>query len=246
MADIYRNDLPFFMRWLGVWAIQDRTIRANWFEWSPGFGLALQYMTGHDQHESRHPCIHIKPIYGNLFLYLPWVHFYEPGGYDTKSWGFYWSESSLWLQWGVKYKSFDAPWAWTNVRHEVMRPDGSLVPFVGSWELGLDTLFGDDPKEPDGRHTETHGYSYTLRSGERQHRKATIYVEEWESRWRWFKWLSWPRLVSRCISVDFNGEVGEGTGSWKGGTVGCGYTMLSGETPLSTLRRMEAERKFNR
>ena len=46
------------------------------------------------------------------------------------------------------------------------------------------------------------------------------------------------------IGVSFDGEVGEETGSWKGGCVGCGYEMLPGEVPLDTLRRMERDRKF--
>jgi hypothetical protein len=41
------------------------------------------------------------------------------------------------------------------------------------------------------------------------------------------------------------GEVGERTGSYKGGTLGCSHKMLKGETPLQTLRRMEKERKFD-
>ena len=39
--------------------------------------------------------------------------------------------------------------------------------------------------------------------------------------------------------------VGERVNSWKGGTVGCSYSMLKGETPEQTLRRMEKEREFN-
>jgi hypothetical protein len=44
--------------------------------------------------------------------------------------------------------------------------------------------------------------------------------------------------------IEFNDEVGERTGSWKGGTLGCGYNLLPNETPLECLRRMEKERKF--
>ena len=57
----------------------------------------------------------------------------------------------------------------------------------------------------------------------------------------------WTSLFSkkrRSIDIDFNDEVGEETGSWKGGCTGCGYTMLDGELPEQTLRRMEKERKF--
>lgn len=58
--------------------------------------------------------------------------------------------------------------------------------------------------------------------------------------WHWIEdCMKW-----RGIDVDFDGEVGERTGSWKGGTVGCSYESRPGETPVQTLRRMERERRF--
>lgn len=87
---------------------------------------------------------------------------------------------------------------------------------------------------------EAHPYTYTLRSGEEQRRTATIQVE---TRLWTRPWLPHTRL-SRSIDVTFDGEVGERSGSWKGGVIGCGYEMLVGERPVDTLRRMERERKF--
>lgn len=45
--------------------------------------------------------------------------------------------------------------------------------------------------------------------------------------------------------VEFDDEVGERTGSWKGGCTGCSYEWERNETMLSALRRMEATRKFD-
>lgn len=87
---------------------------------------------------------------------------------------------------------------------------------------------------------ETHPYTYTLKSGKLQHRTATIKVEE--RRWERY-WLPTSR-TRRYIDIVFNDEVGEKSGSWKGGCIGCGYDMLPNEAPVDTLRRMEAERKF--
>jgi hypothetical protein len=87
---------------------------------------------------------------------------------------------------------------------------------------------------------ETHPYTYQLRSGVVQDRKATINVET--RRWTRF-WFPAVR-TSKTINVKFNDEVGERSGSWKGGTIGCGYEMLPSESALETLRRMERERKF--
>ena len=87
---------------------------------------------------------------------------------------------------------------------------------------------------------ETHPYTYVLRSGEVQKRTATITVET--RTWTRF-WLPFKR-VSKSIDVNFNDEVGERSGSWKGGCMGCGYEMLPNESPLQTLHRMGSERKF--
>jgi hypothetical protein len=58
------------------------------------------------------------------------------------------------------------------------------------------------------------------------------------------RWCPWKKMVHTSIDVKFDGEVGERTGSWKGGTIGCSYEMLPHETPENTLRRMESEREF--
>lgn len=88
---------------------------------------------------------------------------------------------------------------------------------------------------------EQHAYTYVLRSGEAQTRTATIQVE---SRLWTRPWLPWRRL-SRYIDVTFSDEVGERSGSWKGGVLGCSHDMRPGETALDTLRRMERERVFS-
>ena len=87
---------------------------------------------------------------------------------------------------------------------------------------------------------EAHPYTYKLKSGVVQERTATIKVET--RKWTRF-WFPFKR-VSKSIDIMFNDEVGERSGSWKGGCMGCGYEMLPNETPLQTLRRMELERNF--
>ena len=87
---------------------------------------------------------------------------------------------------------------------------------------------------------QSHPYHYCLKNWTVQERTATIQIEE--RLWTRF-WIPWRKL-SRCIDVKFSDEVGERTGSWKGGTIGCGYEMKPGELPVECLRRMERERKF--
>lgn len=82
--------------------------------------------------------------------------------------------------------------------------------------------------------------AYKLRSAALDARPRHL----WRRRWRWFQWLPWPRMVKRSIDIRFDDEVGERTGSWKGGCIGWGFDWRHGETMLDALRRMEAERKF--
>lgn len=87
---------------------------------------------------------------------------------------------------------------------------------------------------------ELHEYRYLLRSGELQKRTATIKAERriWTRPWLPYK------QERRYIDIKFSDEIGEQSGSWKGGCTGCSFDMESDETPLMTLRRMELERKF--
>ena len=150
-------------------------------------------------------------------------------------WGVYFDPDSIVFSWGNKRgKRFWFPWMWDHCQSEVMRPDGTWVPYVASYDEG---------KEPDGRLQETHPYTYTLKSGEVQNRMAIVYAERRTWRWRMFPWLPF-RKVRQSIDVNFDAEVGERTGSWKGGCVGCGWDMQPNETLLQTLRRMEMEREF--
>jgi len=169
-----------------------------------------------------------------LFIPLPGRCREVRSGEIMESWGFGWYERSIHFNWGHRTKIIYLPWDWDHVKCEVQRPDGSWVPYVGCWE----------DKDPDGRWEETYPYTYTLESGEVQNRTATVYVERREWRWRWLKWLPWPCKKRKSIDVAFDGEVGERTGSWKGGTVGCGYDIRDYETAKGALRRMESERKF--
>jgi len=51
-------------------------------------------------------------------------------------------------------------------------------------------------------------------------------------------------MVKTYIDVEFDNEIGDRVGTYKGGTIGCGYELKKDETPLQCLRRMESEREF--
>lgn len=196
-----------------------------------------------------------------LFLGLGFIGAYiplgvVPGPYsvgDEPSWGVELSlEFGVNLHWGARRKHFYWPWDLDFVRASYLLADGTWRTETASRQAEVNRLgraaalayHKECWAARDLRWQEEHPYRYVLRSGELQERIATIRVDEREWRRRWLKWLPWGAKVVRTIDVEFDGEVGERSGSWKGGCVGCSYEMRPGEEPVDTLRRMEAERKF--
>jgi hypothetical protein len=152
-----------------------------------------------------------------------------------ESWGVSYFEKSIYLRWGSKYKFIHMPWSYDHIRCDVQKPDGTWTKKLYSW----------DGEGEDGRWTGEYDYRYTLKNGEVQERKATIFVERREWRQWWLKWTPLFAMKRTSIDVHFNGEVGERSGSWKGGCIGCGWDLKPNETPEQALRRMEKERVFN-
>lgn len=155
---------------------------------------------------------------------------------DEPSYGFYTFDRDIVWRWGKLYKSFSWPFVtFKHERTETLSLDRSRVVHVHGrdWER---------QNEVAAANSERHGYAYTLKNGQTQQRVATIHVERWI--WR-RKWAPFLKKVQETIEVSFSDEVGERSGSWKGGCLGCSYEMRPGETPLETLRRMERERKFD-
>lgn len=208
------------------------------FYWwgAPSLAFEFIYSGGDD----RWPwMLHVRFLNFNLFLHIPWlvvpVSTVEPYMRGWQQWGFSMLDDALHLHWNERTKVIWLPWLHKiHQRHEVRRPDGSWVPYVPHYE----------EKEPDGRETFDFPYSYKLKRGEIQNRTASVYVERRAWRPKWFTWTSLFEKERQNIDVQFSDEVGERTGSWKGGCIGCGYEMLPGETAEQTLRRMERERKF--
>lgn len=209
--------------------------------------------------------------YGYIYLNLPIRSNYDES--EPPEYGFYFYGdgkkyffNSFWLCLGRKTKSFYMPWEYKWVRTSVLKKDGT-------WEHETQKNrkdFWDKEKWKDIIWSDEYFYVYNLKNGETQERIATLRVEEREWRWRRLMRLPYPKMISKSISVEFSyggpilreviiekngcplknakkytGEIGESTKTYKGGTIGCSYSMLPGETPLQTLRRMEKERIFN-
>lgn len=160
-------------------------------------------------------------IHGNRLWINPWSKRGE------------WVKKDPWWERGVSF--LINPFEWKHTGHDVRRSDGTWAPYVGCWERD---------KTPDGREEFTYPYRYVLNNGTVQERTATIFVDRRKWRPLCLRWTSLFERVETCIDVKFSEEVGERSGSWKGGCIGCGYELRPNETPLQCLRRMEAERKF--
>jgi len=191
------------------------------------------------------PRINLDLFFFSLTIILPFRNSWTDEC-DPPKWGISYHNQTFWIyrggkgnwnggnKWWTIYSPFQLQW----VRTSKLKKDGT-------WEhevKGNRKDFHD--KKWDGIiWKETYPYKYLLKSGTFQDRLATIQVDEREWRYHWFKWLP-IKKVSRSIDVEFSDEVGERSGTWKGGTIGCSYEIKGNETPLQCLRRMEIERKF--
>lgn len=239
MSDVVIPErLPLLIRLLGgKWRDGRRSYRMRWGELGFGRrGSAIDLINFGDESGWS---LHLHAFWLDTFIKLPLRRRAVscPDHSPMKSWGFSCDpQMGLHLHRGCRTKIVTMPWRyWVQTSHDVRRQDGSWVPFVGSWEHG---------EEPDGRHVETYPYRYVfLRTGEVQEREASIYVERRCRKLKWLRWLPFKR-TSYAISVEFNDEVGERSGSWKGGVTGCSYSLRPDETPRECLLRMERERRF--
>jgi hypothetical protein len=205
------------------------------------------------------PRINLDLIFFSLQLILPFRNKWTDEC-DAPKWGIAYHNQTLWIhkggkgnmKGGNKWWTVRVPWSLEWYRTSALKKDGT-------WEHEIYNDRIPNPQKPnalirnsknfyeekwkDILWSESYPYTYKLQKGETQYRIATIRVEEMEWRLLWFMFLPIGK-TRKSISIDFDKEVGEGTGSWKGGCMGCSYTMNHGELPEQTLRRMEKERKF--
>jgi hypothetical protein len=258
----YNRTMPWVLRALGGrWRDGRRSCRMKWGDLNWGQSkLALALCLFSSDYGPGRFSLHVAIPGLEFFLSLPFLERFAHEPHEImESWGFSTVDGALHLHWGRHYKILSFPWNnWKHLSHEVRRADGSWTDYVASYEtrpevaagetitVGEVNFQGKPWKEPDGRHTETYPYRYLLRSGEVQEREATIHVERWTWRLRWLDRIRITAFdkVRHSIAVAFSDEVGERSGSWKGGCVGCSYDLKPDETPRECLKRMEAERRF--
>jgi hypothetical protein len=194
-------------------------------------------------------------------LFFGYVRFYwnlpiKTGIEDCQSaaWGITYVENSLLIYYGgagnyeggAKCKIINLPWTLTWVRTSTLLASGE---YHHQTQTSRKSYENDEAGEIEGSYDwlnknkwqESHPY---IDKCDGTVVTATISVEEREWRPLWFQWTSLFAFKRKEIKVDFDQEVGSRKGSWKGGTIGCGYDLKAGESPLEALKRMEQERKM--
>jgi hypothetical protein len=176
--------------------------------------------------------------HSDTFFFSGWEREHESSSSDPKWWHF-----SVSMPWHSEWGSSEV--LSLDLKRVVFREDrkGRLRE-LRIWRRTSKRIdHYEEQKAAEEANSEKHQYLHITDRGEDQMATATIHVD----RMAWgYRWLPFPFKVRTYIDVMFDREMGNRAGSWKGGTIGCSYEMKPGETPLDTLRRMEADRSFNR
>ena len=232
----------FAWRRLGFIGWERRGVRFRRWELSIGWALGFGYSV---YHESAN--LWISPVVFTFFLNVPMVIKQRSGTEDWDAhYGWSLHKDAIHLNWRDKSKVLWTPWKHDWLSTEILDDGGAVVYLEtkATRAKGLDAFAERMARERAAVATVAHSYPYryVLRSGKVQNVTATVHV----TRMSWgLRWWPWPVKVRTYIDIAFDGEVGEQAGSWKGGTVGCSYTMAPEETSEQALRRMEQERRFD-
>lgn len=223
-----------------------------WYKWNKPEGINFRIGPA-SYFDNR---FHIAICLGWISMYINLPIYSTIDQCEHPEYGFYYHMNSLVLCWNMKKKFIYMPWEYDWIRTSKLRVDGTwYTDRKGMWKKwrkeNPDAKMGEQyeyEKQLEGTlWQETHHYYYKTKYGEVQDDiEATIGVREMEWRPRWFRWTKLFARVTKSIDISFSKEVGSERGSWKGGTVGCSYTMKPGETPYDTLMRMQQERSFDR
>ena len=164
---------------------------------------------------------------------------------DSPKWGIAIHNNTLWINRGGKgnMKGGSKWWTWN-------------IPFITKDWVRTSILLKDDTWEHETKGNKKDFYNDEWKQKQKSWTydytdkydgeviPTTIYVEEREWRPKWLKWTRLSAKTIRTIDIHFSKECGKRKGSWKGGTLGCGYELLPNEQPLDCLKRMEKEREF--
>ena len=190
--------------------------------------------------------LHISMFGWHSMFRLPWKHKQMDWYREEKKYGLAVFEKTLYAYWGWHCKSWEFPFLTYGSAVRWDRYKGSTDAYfydsmlTASWETHPYKM-----KYQGGcQNPTTWTYDYTD-----PYDGAVVpcrfWVEEMEWRPKWLKWTKKFAKVRRYIEVEFSQEMGSRKGTWKGGTLGCGYQILPDEHPMDCIKRMEREYKFS-
>lgn len=226
-----------------------RNQRFGWGELNNSLGFALGV---HRHHERL--LLHVHLVWPGV-----WINIGRAKEDDEpfKKWGVsIGGGPSLYFGWGRKSKFVYGPWRLEFVRGEWMHADGT-------WRVeprtryrrnmspeARDAAWKQDTDARDTKEAEcwqvVEDWRYRSRACDLQEGTALISVERRTWRQWWLRWTPLFQKQATTIDVKFSREVGNRAGSWKGGTIGCGYDMKPGESPTECFHRMMQKRDFDR
>lgn len=214
--------------------------------------------------DNRHT-MHFSLGYGKVYIVFPWKNknvYEEDINNPEKKYGFYLYGDggffdSFWYYVNKNghsdVKSIDMPWSYKFYRHSILLKDGSWWTSLDkdvrkARKSGIDTysdkryyLDSDDESIFKAKLP----FSYTTKHGTEQNTTATVRMEEREWRQRWLYWTKLFNHVSTVLEIEFNDEMGNKRGSWKGGTLGCSCKVTKNQKEkldlITPLKRFEKE-----
>lgn len=193
-------------------------------------------------YESMNAELHISMFGWHSMFRLPWKCKESILWREEKKYGVSVHDNTVFFHWGYDLKGWDIPFVnyGTAVRWDRYCGPEEFVDIPSNWgKHPYRTGYDGGCEKPS-----TWTYNYTD-PYDGKVVPCRFWVEELEWRPKWLRWTKRFAKVRRFIEVEFSEEMGPRKGSWKGGTIGCGFNMLKGEHPTETILRMQKEYKFD-
>lgn len=219
-----------------------KTIEGKWGYFIPEFGLKFMILRGgyFDNNYALYFCF----IWGVFKIKLPFKTKLSEGC-DLPRYGLDTHGNTLWLYWGGEFDNKigqmqnENLFTWDFPFFTYIHDNHHAKNKKDKWQLVKNNEYSEDIYK--WAEVLLESYTYMLKNGEIQKVTAKCYKDKRQWHRKWFPFL---KMVRVSIDINFSDEIGERSGSWKGGVLGCGYDMLKNETMKQCLRRMEKERKF--
>ncbi len=211
-------------------------IHKEWLNFYTGWEKpCLVYDTFSYEDDNRHH-MRMSLGWGLLYLYFPWKNhgtdwndFNDP---EPKYGYYFYGEGKFFdqivFEFGKKSKTVDMPWALDFYKKGVMLKNSvwwtcnekdikkAKKQGIQTWKDLRFNLDDDDERILKKKYP----FTYVTKNGEIQNTTATCHVEIREWRPKWFMWTKAFRFIRRDLEINFNDEMGNRRGSWKGGVLG--------------------------